>query len=73
MSWQEIVKSNKGSKQPYVNAARIRGRLSDLIRGGLPEYEGQKSAEAVVDDGVTTIQGEQGNLYTGRRVERLRR
>lgn len=28
----------KGSKQPYVNAARIRGRLSDLIRGGLPVF-----------------------------------
>ena len=26
----------KGSKQPYVNAARVRGRLSNLIRGGLP-------------------------------------
>jgi hypothetical protein len=26
----------KGSKQLYVNAARIRGKISYLIRGGLP-------------------------------------
>lgn len=25
----------KGSKQPNVNAARVRGKLSNLIRGGL--------------------------------------
>ena len=31
---------------------------------------GQKSAEAEVVDGVTTIRGEQGNLLTGRRAER---
>jgi hypothetical protein len=62
----------KGSKQPYVNAARARGKLSDLIRGGLPVFlgGGQKSAEAVVVDGVTTIQGDRGNPVTGRRAER---
>jgi hypothetical protein len=65
-------KVQKGSKQPYVNAARVRGKLSYLIRGGLPFYEGQKSAEAVVVDGVTTIQGDKGNLITGRRAERMR-
>lgn len=31
----------------------------------------QKSAEAVVVDGVTTIQGGQGNLTTGQRAERI--
>ena len=30
------------------------------------------SGEAEVVDGVTTIQGEQGNLFTGRRAERSR-
>ena len=30
----------KGSKQPYVNAARVRGKLLDLIRGGLPVFFG---------------------------------
>ena len=73
----------KGSKRLYVNAARVRGKLSYLIRGdlrrvletGLRRSRGlltapQKSAEAEVVDGVTTIQGEQGNLLTGRRAER---
>jgi hypothetical protein len=64
-------KVRKGSKQPYVNAARVRGKISHLIRGGLPNRR-QKSAEAIVVDGVTTIQGSQGNLATGRRAERLR-
>lgn len=32
----------------------------------------QKSAEAEVVDGVTTIRGGQGNLTTGRRAERTR-
>ena len=63
-------KVQKGSKQPYVNAARVRGRLSNLIRGGLPFYEGQKSAEAIVVAGATTSQGDQGNLVTGQRAER---
>jgi hypothetical protein len=27
----------KGSKQSHVNAARVRGKLSHLIRGGLPK------------------------------------
>ena len=73
----------KGSKRLYVNAARIRGELSYLIRGdlrrvletGLRRSRGfltarQKSAEVEVVDEVTTIQGEQGNLLTGRRAER---
>jgi hypothetical protein len=46
----------KGSKQSYVNAARVRGKRPYLIRGGLPK-EGQKSAEAVVVGGVTTTLG----------------
>jgi len=58
MSWPETVKSKKGSKQPYVNAARIRGRISHLIWGDLSLSGGQKSAEAVVVDGVTTIRGD---------------
>jgi len=62
----------KGSKWLAVNAARVRGKLSHLIRGDLLREE-QRSAEAIVVDGVTTIQGDQGNLVTGRRAERLRR
>jgi len=31
----------KGSKQLYVNAARIRGKTAYLIRGGLPFFEGR--------------------------------
>jgi hypothetical protein len=62
----------KGSKQPCVNAARVRGKKSYLIRGGLPIDEGQKSAEVVLVGGVTTTQGGQRNLTTGRRAERLR-
>jgi hypothetical protein len=52
----------KGSKQPYVNAARVRGKISNLIRGDRSLSGGQKSAEAIIVDGVTTIQGGQGNL-----------
>ena len=33
----------KGSKQPYVNAARIRGKISNLIRGGLPFLKAEVS------------------------------
>ena len=63
----------EGSKQSHVNVARVRGKLSHLIRGDLSHLrEGQKSAEAEVVGGVTTIQGGQGNLTTGRRAERLR-
>ena len=47
----------KGSKQLYVNAVRVRGKRSHLIRGGLSLSGGQKSAEAIVVDGATTIQG----------------
>jgi hypothetical protein len=77
--------TQKGSKRLYVDAARVRGKLSYLIRGdlrrvserGLRRSRGllttpQKSAEAEVVDGVTTIQGGQGNLATGRRAERTR-
>ena len=65
-------KAPKGSKRPYVNAARVRGKLSHLIRGGLSFLRGgQKSAEAIVVGGVTSTQGGQGNLATGRRAERL--
>ena len=65
--------ARKGPKRPHVNAARVRGELSHLIRGDLSHLrEGQKSAEAVVVGGVTTTQGGQGNLTTGRRAKRLR-
>jgi len=30
-------KVRKGSKQSHVNAARVRGKLPNLIRGGLPK------------------------------------
>ena len=63
----------KGSKQPNVNAARVRGKISYLIRGGLSLSGGQKSAEAEVVDGVTTIRGGWGNPTTGRRAKRMRR
>jgi len=75
----------KGSKRLHVNAARVRGKLSNLIRGDLRRVSErrlrrsrglliawQKSAEVEVVDGVTTIQGGQGNLATGRRAERER-
>jgi hypothetical protein len=66
-------KAPKGSKRSYVNAARVRGKLSHLIRGGLSFLRGgQKSAEAIVVGGVTSTQGGEGNLATGRRAERLR-
>lgn len=52
----------EGSKQSHVNVARVRGKLSHLIRGDLPK-EGQKSAEAVVVGG-------RGNPPTRRRAER---
>jgi|GEM_PF-4288446 len=67
----------KGSKRLYVNAAGVRGKLSYLIRGDLRRVletrlrrsrglltASQKSAEAEVVDGVTTIQGEQRNLLS---------
>ena len=49
----------KGSKQFHVNEARNRGKSPYLIWGGLLVVflNEQKSAEAVVVDGVTTIQG----------------
>lgn len=48
--------AQKGSKQLHVNAARVEGKLSYLIRGGLPQRR-QKSAEAIVVVGVTAHQG----------------
>ncbi|MFA9407186.1 MAG: hypothetical protein ACERKX_15365, partial [Anaerolineales bacterium] len=60
--------ARKGSERLYVNAARLRGKLSNLIRGDLPK--GQESAAAIVVDGVTTIRGGWGNLTTGRRAKR---
>ena len=47
----------KGSNQLYENTARVRGTRSHLIPGGLSLSGGQKSAEAIVVDGATTIQG----------------
>lgn len=55
-------KVQRGSKQSHVNAARVRGKLSHLIRGDL-SAEGQESAEAIVVGGW-------GNPTTGRRAER---
>jgi hypothetical protein len=49
-------KVQKGSEQFHVNTARVRRKKPYLIRGGLCRKE-QKSAEAVVVDGVTTIRG----------------
>ncbi len=65
-------KAPKGSKWLHVNAARVRGKLSHLIRGGLSFLRGgQKSAEAIVVGRATSTRGGQGNLTTGRRAERL--
>ncbi len=47
-------KVQRGSKQSDVNAARVRGKIPYLIRGGLPK---QKSAATIVVGGVTTTQG----------------
>jgi hypothetical protein len=44
-------------KQSTVNGARVRGKVSHLIRGDLLFLKGQESAAAIVVDGVTTIQG----------------
>ena len=64
-------KAQTGLKQRHVNVAGIAGKLSYLIRGGLtPVFLSQKSAEAVVVDGVTTIQGDWRKPVTGRRAER---
>ena len=49
-------KVQSGSKQSHVNVARVRGKIPNLIRGGLLEG-GQKSAAAIVVGGVTTTQG----------------
>ena len=65
-------KAHKGLKRHHVNVAGLEGKLSHLIRGGLALLKRQKSAEAIVVDGVTTIRGGQGNLTTGRRAERDR-
>ena len=62
-----------GPKQLCVNVARIKRKLSNLIRGDLSSLRArQKSAKAVVVDGVTAIRGGRGNPSTGRRAERLR-
>ncbi len=58
-------KVQKGLEQSHVNAARVRGKLSHLIRGDLSK-QGQESAEAIVVGGW-------GNSSTGRRAERTRR
>jgi hypothetical protein len=51
-------KAQTGLKQLHVNVAGLEGKLSNLIRGGLTVFFiRQKSAEAVVVDGVTTIRG----------------
>ena len=59
--WGELARSSKaqkGLKQLCVNVAGLEGKLSYLIRGGLSFFfERQKSADAIVVDGVTTIQG----------------
>ena len=69
----EDSEAQRGPKRPHVDAARVRGKLSHLIRGDLSHLrEGQESAEAIVVGGVATTQGGQGNLTTGRRAERLR-
>ena len=81
MSWQETVKPDaiKGRSSKWGGCA---GKVNALTRGGLCRVLSglrgsrgslttvQKSAEAIVVDGVTTIRGKQGNLFTGRRAER---
>jgi hypothetical protein len=51
---------------------RSQGQGKDIVPYPGRPAERQKSAEAIVVDGVTNIQGGQGNLATGRRAERLR-
>ena len=54
----KLAKDGEAQREPKrtgVNGARVRGKLLHLIRGDLQEK--QESAEAVVVDGVTTIQG----------------
>lgn len=48
--------AQRGLKQLCVNVAGLEGKLSNLIRGDLQEVL-QKSAEAIVVNGVTTIPG----------------
>jgi hypothetical protein len=50
-------KAQEEPKQPGVHGARIRGKVSYLIRGDLFFLKKQESAEAIVVGGVTTIQG----------------
>ena len=73
------------SRAEAVNEAGVQGKsmllpgeICIVSRNGLRGPGGsliaiQKSAEVVVVDGVTAINGEQGNLFTGRRAERQMR
>jgi hypothetical protein len=55
-------KVQRGPKQFHVNTARVRGKISHLIRGDLSKG-GQESAEAIVVGG-------RGNPPTRRRAKR---
>jgi len=66
----------RGSRRLYIDAARVRRKLSHLIRGGLPFLRGgQKSAEAVVVGGWGSVHpwrsGEPGYRAKGRAVKEL--
>ena len=51
-------KVQKGSKQPNVNAARVRGKISHLIRGGLRRVlKGTERLERSSDRGVEVSRG----------------
>ena len=66
-------KVQKGSKQPYVNAARVRGKQSHLIRGGLRRVlKGTERLERSSDRGAEVSRGRSSrwsNDHPGRTVK----
>jgi hypothetical protein len=65
----------KGSKQPYVNAARIRGKLSYLIRGDLLFLKAEVSRGRISrwSNDQPGQPGKPGYRAKGRTVEELSR
>ena len=67
-------KVRKGSKQSHVNAARVRGKLPHLIRGGLPK--GAEVSRSHSSRGSDDHPGRTGTLVyraKGRTVKELSR
>jgi hypothetical protein len=66
----------KGSKQPYVNAARVRGKISYLIRGDLPGFkwvEVSRGYSSRWSNDHPGRPGKPGHRAKGRTVEELSR